>query len=72
LLAAGSDAGAADTPTTAVAPTAEASAATGGRRTPPTPMGNDQVYGASAASAAPVLKKKPLPDDDPWGNKGPH
>lgn len=30
------------------------------------PMHNDQPYGASAASGAGVLKKAPLPKDDPW------
>lgn len=66
LVAAGTDAGSAETQTAgAPAPTAEASAPKTGKR-PPAPMGNDEVYGASAASAAPVLKKKPLPDDDPY------
>jgi len=34
-----------------------------------TPMVNDEVYGASAASGAPVLKKKPLLNEDPWSGK---
>jgi hypothetical protein len=67
----GTDAGAGDTLAVATPPTTEPTPTptSSGKRTPPAPMGNDQVYGASAASAAPVLKKKPLPDDDPWGNK---
>jgi hypothetical protein len=30
------------------------------------PMGNEQPYGTSAASAAPALTKTRLPDEDPW------
>lgn len=68
LVAAGTDAGSADTQTAAApAPSAEtAGTAKTGSKRPPTPMGNDEVYGASAAPTAPALKKKPLPDDDPY------
>ena len=32
-------------------------------------MTNEQPYGASQSSATPLLGKKPLSPDDPWGNK---
>jgi hypothetical protein len=38
-----------------------------GAKQPSKPMGDDLPYGGSTGSAAPLLKKAPLPPDDPWG-----
>lgn len=65
LLAPGVDAGAADPQPPEPVATAEPSSTTGVKRRP-AQMGNDEVYGAPSTSAAPVLKKKPLPAEDPW------
>ena len=67
LVANAPEAGAAETtaPTTP-AQVAEPTTGEGSHRKVATPMGNEQPYGTSAGSGAPVLKKKPLPDDDPW------
>lgn len=54
-------ASAAPPPVASAAPPAEPNGKRGA-----TPMGNDQPYGASAASGAGILKKAPLPNDDPW------
>lgn len=51
-------------PAVPVAATAS-SEGSGGKRTPAA-MGNDGVYGASAASGAGAFRKTPLPTDDPW------
>jgi hypothetical protein len=48
-----------------VAPEPAPEPATSARR-PAAAMGNEQPYGASATSGSPVLKKAPLPGDDPW------
>lgn len=65
----GADAGAAAVETQGAAvvepaPADSAHAAAPGKR--PAQMGNDVPYGGAAGSGAPVLKKTPLPGEDPW------
>jgi hypothetical protein len=68
-----SDAGVIEPPATepAAAGTASAAAPEDTSRRKHGPMGDDQPYGggSSGSSATPVLKKKPLGEDDPWAKQ---
>lgn len=52
------------------APAASTSADARGGRRGVKPMGDELPYGGAGASAAPVLEKKPLNKEDPWGKPG--
>jgi hypothetical protein len=70
-LGAGADASAPE-PTAAVAapsPATSVDARAGKRGVKP--MGDELPYGGTGASAAPVLDKKPLVKEDPWGKPAP-
>jgi hypothetical protein len=67
-LVAARDAGGAVEPEPPVAAVASAEPP---KKRRPGNMGNEQPYGESAASAAPVLQKKPLPEEDPWKGGAP-
>ena len=70
-LGSGADASAPEPAAAIAAPKPAASSAVDARGKRVKPMGDELPYGGTGASAAPVLDKKPLVKEDPWGKPAP-
>ena len=71
LLPAAADAGQVDTAPPPLAPPVRSAEPVRGKRPPPSPMDNDQVYGAPSSTRPAGLQKAPLPAEDPWKKPAP-
>ena len=67
----GADASAPEPTAAIAAPKPAASSAVDARGKRVKPMGDELPYGGTGASAAPILDKKPLVKEDPWGKPAP-